>query len=122
VILLDTNAVIWALQQHRRARPLADRPRLQISPATLLELQFLLEAGRLALPSGASPVAVVNDRRWLLDEPPSGRWFQQAMEIGWTRDPFDRLLVAHARIRGWKLATGDAALLDGLRPSERVPL
>jgi PIN domain nuclease of toxin-antitoxin system len=40
----------------------------------------------------------------------------------WTRDPFDRLLVAHARIRGWKLATGDAALLDELRPSERVPL
>jgi PIN domain nuclease of toxin-antitoxin system len=39
-----------------------------------------------------------------------------------TRDPFDRLLVAHARLRGWRLATADNQLVKRLGPSERVEL
>ena len=38
------------------------------------------------------------------------------------RDPFDRLLVAHARLRGWRVATGDGPILDRLGPSERFEL
>jgi PIN domain nuclease of toxin-antitoxin system len=34
--------------------------------------------------------------------------------VGWTRDPFDRLLVAHAFYRGWRLATGDHDLIERL--------
>ena len=50
VILLDTNAVIWLEQGHPRARPLTkDRRRLYVSPATLLELQFLHETGRVRI-------------------------------------------------------------------------
>jgi PIN domain nuclease of toxin-antitoxin system len=45
-------------------------------------------------------------------------WFTKALELGWTRDPFDRLLVAHARLRGWRLATGDARLLEQLENAE----
>lgn len=122
MILLDTNALIWLLQGHRRARTLEGQPRLHISPASLLEIQVLLEVGRLAMADGGSVEAVAADPRWALDEPRSGAWFAQAMELGWTRDPFDRLIVAHARLRRWKLATGDAALLERLRPRERLPL
>jgi len=32
------------------------------------------------------------------------------------------LIVAHARLRRWRLATGDRAVLDQLRPSERLEL
>jgi PIN domain nuclease of toxin-antitoxin system len=42
--------------------------------------------------------------------------------LSWTRDPFDRLLAAHARLRGWKLATADTLLLERLAPSELLPL
>jgi PIN domain nuclease of toxin-antitoxin system len=122
VILLDTNAIIWVAQAHRRARPLQSLSRLHISPASLLELQFLVETGRLRFKDAASIVAVVSDSRWRLDEPPAGPWFTAACEFGWTRDPFDRLIAAHARLRRWKLATADEHLLEQLPPSSVLAL
>jgi len=122
VILLDTNAIIWMAQEHRRSRPLQAFSRLHISPASLLELQFLVETGRLRFAEAASVEAVVADARWQLDEPPSGRWFTAACEFGWTRDPFDRLIAAHARVRRWKLATADQELIEQLPPSAILAL
>jgi PIN domain nuclease of toxin-antitoxin system len=122
VILLDTNALIWLQQGHRRGRPLQPLRRVYISPASLLELQFLSEAGRIRFASGASVSAVALDPRWAVDDPPSGRWFLASCEIGWTRDPFDRLIVAHALLRGWKLATADEPILSALGPSRTVRL
>lgn len=54
VILLDTIALIWLQRSHRRARPLGRFPRLYVSPASLLELQFLAESGRVRFEAGAS--------------------------------------------------------------------
>ncbi len=121
VILLDTNAVIWLDQSHRRVRALArSRSRLLVSPATLLELQMLDEIGRLRLRTGLR--GVIGSDRWDIDEPPALQWFEHSAEESWTRDPFDRLIVAHARLRRVRLASGDSALLQRLRPSERMEL
>jgi len=120
VILLDTNAVIWMDQKHPRIRKLARAPRLLVSPATVLELQLLEEIGRLRLHSGVR--GIVEAESWEIDEPPVIDWFERAAEESWTRDPFDRLIVAHARLRRHRLATGDRAILEQLRPSERIEL
>jgi PIN domain nuclease of toxin-antitoxin system len=123
VIPLDTNALVWLDQGHRRARPLVrGRRRLYLSPASLLEIQFLTEAGRTRLRPGHAVSGLADDERWLLDDPPAAAWFDRAMAIGWTGDPFDRLLVAHAGLRGWRLATGDRALIERLGPARCVPL
>jgi PIN domain nuclease of toxin-antitoxin system len=122
VILLDTHAVIWIAQRHRRARALQRFPRLYLSPASLLEIQILLDAGRVRLSEGRSASMLAGDDRWRLDEPPAAKWFITAGELSWTRDPFDRLIAAHARLRGWKLATADTLLLERLAPSELLPL
>ena len=113
LILLDTNALLWLQQGHPRSRPL-DRcaGRLYLSPASVLELQLLVEAGRLRLASRTRVTDLAKDERWLLDDPPAARWFERALAAGWTRDPFDRLLVAHAQLRGWRIATGDAEILE----------
>lgn len=118
VILLDTNAIIWIVTNHRRGRRLGRERRVSVSPASLLELGMLVSAGRIRvrLPD------VVADSRWIVDDPPAVDWFMRAGEEEWTRDPFDRLIVAHARLRGWRLATGDQAILDRLRPSEALAL
>jgi len=121
VILLDTNAVIWLDQRHRRARVLLNQGTpLAVSPASVLEWQFIVESGRLKLKSSLRDVLA--DPRWRVDEPPALSWFTAAAEESWTRDPFDRLIVAHARLRGWRVATADRTILDHLRPSERLEL
>ena len=113
LILLDTNAVLWLHCGHPRSRPLLRcAGRLYVSPVTVLELQLLVEVGRLRLKPPASVSDLAKDERWVLDDPPASRWFERALAAGWTRDPFDRLLVAHAQLRGWRIATGDAAIIE----------
>ncbi len=122
MILLDTNAVIWLELSHPRSRPLRRmKSALYVSPATLLELQFLVEAGRIRLTRGDAQ-ALATDDRWLLDDPPAVAWFDEAIDQTWTRDPFDRLIVAHAQLRGWRLATGDTRLLQALGARKTVEL
>jgi PIN domain nuclease of toxin-antitoxin system len=122
VILLDTNAVIWLELGHPRTRPLLrSRTALYVSPATLLELQFLAEAGRIRLTRGDAQM-LASDDRWLVDDPPAAAWFAEAIDQAWTRDPFDRLIVAHAQLRGWRLATGDTRLVQALGARKTVEL
>ena len=131
VILLDTNAVIWLHDRHPRAAALErDGRPLYVSPATLLELQVLTAillggvafAGRLSLRRGATPQQLLGDDRWAQDDPAAAAWFEAALDIGWTRDVFDRLLVAHARFRRWRLATADALILEHLAAHEILEL
>lgn len=122
MILLDTHALIWLHRGHRRTRSLEGHAGLYLSPASVLELQFLLEAGRIRLKSGATVRELVDDDRWLVDEAPSVAWFERARDFAWTRDPFDRLIVAHAALRGWRLATADEPILEQLSESSALEL
>ncbi len=73
-----------------------------------------MEAGRLGEVPGSGVVDLAEDQRWLLDSPSSAALFRSALALGWARDPFDRLLAAHALHRRWRLATGDRCLVQGL--------
>ena len=122
VILLDTDALIWLEQGRGRTRALARSGQpLYISPASVLELAFLIESGRIRLKSGTVH-ALADDPRWTLDDPPAGPWFARAVDLTWTRDPFDRLLVAHARLRGWRFATSDGLLAEHLLGRELLEI
>jgi PIN domain nuclease of toxin-antitoxin system len=94
--------------------------RLYASPVSLLELRVLEEVGRIRL---KVPLGHIHeDERLIVDDPSSIALFESAAVLPWTRDPYDRLLVGHARLRGWRLATADALILDNLTPSEVVQL
>ncbi len=123
MILLDTNAVIFALAGHRRARPLARHAgSLYFSPVTLIEMQFLQEVGRGRFTTADPLAAAREDPRWTVDDPSIDALVTAALPLTWTRDPFDRLLAAHALHRGWRLATTDAALLAHLPVRATFPL
>ena len=123
MILLDTNALLWMLVGHERARPVLETAsRLYLSPVSLLELAFLKEIGRLHEAPGRSLKEVEDDPRWELDDPSSATLVRASLGLSWTRDPFDRLLVAHSRLRNWRLATGDRALIAALPPEQTVTL
>jgi predicted nucleic acid-binding protein len=123
VILLDTNAVVLMNRRHRRTRVL-DRHagRLRFSPIVLLELQLLQECGRGRYRTRDPVRAAREDPRWTYDDPPLAAVVERALDLSWTRDPFDRLIAAHALCRGWRLATSDATILRHLPSSTTLDL
>jgi PIN domain nuclease of toxin-antitoxin system len=123
MILLDTHAVIWLGSGHRRARALRRYEReLVVSPVTVLELRFLFELGRTTSWRRATVADVVADPRWTIDYPSTEDWFEAAALVPWTHDPFDRLLAAHALHRSYRLATGDAKILENMPASNLLEL
>ena len=124
-LLLDTHFIIWILVGSRRLEAfpwLADHQPWGVSPFSLLELQFLSEVGRLELESPVFFETFSRDTRFVVDEPPMLAVVRHALGLGWTRDPFDRLLAAHSMARRVPLCTVDATLQQHhpLIPAEMV--
>jgi PIN domain nuclease of toxin-antitoxin system len=78
--------------------------RKQVSPVTLLEIQYLLESDRLRDLGEGWVDAIRGDDRWDIDSADLLSLCTTAVAVTWTRDPFDRLLVAHAPLRRWRIA------------------
>ena len=117
MIHLDTHVVIWlALRRsHRlsaRARALIERDESQISPMVMLELEILFESGRIDR-DAASLIERLSGRIELaISETPLPTIVDRARSFAWTRDPFDRLIVAHAMAEKARLISADATILD----------
>jgi PIN domain nuclease of toxin-antitoxin system len=117
VILLDTHVVAWAYAGELGRIPRAvarrmDAEPLAISPFVLLELQYLYETGRTTEPAQA----VLDDLRPRLEltvaDVSAETVCAAALPLWWTRDPFDRLISAHALLADLPLVTKDAVLLE----------
>ena len=117
-ILLDTHVFIWAAQESRRLSPaaraiLADPDQaIFLSAVSSLEIAIKWSTGKLKLPeppfefiskilaaAGISQLAItIRDACAVANLP-----FHH-------KDPFDRLLVAQARVNGLRLMTADPIL------------
>jgi len=113
--MLDTHIAI-ALYEGRAsglgiaARRAIDRETVTISPAVLLEIELLHEIGRLRV--GATPVSMRLGED-LSIRVATERFADVAIEalaLGFTRDPFDRLIVAHAALAKASLVTHDTTI------------
>jgi PIN domain nuclease of toxin-antitoxin system len=115
VILVDTHVLIWVYQGPTRqispaVRARLNREQLGLSPFSLLELQYLHEIGRLQ-PSPQGLVSHVASRLAIVTVDISATILcDTAAQISWTRDPFDRLLAAHATAQGLTFVTKDEAM------------
>ena len=121
--ILDTHFLLWIITGQDRLREFPWIDRYQpwgISPISLLEVQFLAEIGRIQVTNPELTNALGEDPRFLIDEVPIVPLVSKAMELTWTRDPFDRLLAAHSLVRRLPLCTTDRRLLRFHRivPSE----
>ena len=123
MILLDTHAAIWVLSGNRRVLGLlaSGRP-LVLSPVSVLEIHFLLEAGKARITEADWERRIVQDPRFRQDDARIAEIVASAAALTFTRDPFDRLIAGHAIARGYRLATADSTLLDHLPRSRVFPL
>lgn len=116
---LDTHVVAWLyagrldlLPPH--ARELLESEALEISPMVELELTYLHEVGRTA----ATAATVLSGLRatvgLAVSTAPLSAVAHAATSLSWTRDPFDRIISAQAKVTGQPLLTRDRVIREHL--------
>jgi PIN domain nuclease of toxin-antitoxin system len=84
---------------------------LRISPMVLLELEYLYEIKRIVQPPQALFGQLETQIGLKLCDHPFPAIVQTALFETWTRDPFDRAIVAQARSNGYSpLVTSDGKI------------
>jgi PIN domain nuclease of toxin-antitoxin system len=113
VTYLDTHAFA-ALHRKEldrfssRARRVMDaEDDIRISPMVALEIEFLYEIKRVKSHAEHVIGDLSEDLGLRVCDAPFYRVIRQASEERWTRDPFDRVIVAHARVQAATLVTLD---------------
>lgn len=113
-LLLDTHVLLWWLDDPSRlsdaARSAIRRPSnlVYISAATVWEIEIKRASGKLEAPEDLGRVLTQNR---FFELPITTRHAQVAASLpDFHRDPFDRMLIAQARIIRAYLATRDAQI------------
>lgn len=94
----------------KKTMDLLDTDDLGVSPMVVLELEYLFEVGKISQPSHVY-ISDLSDRIGLVVLSDSfGGVVSQAVLEKWTRDPFDRIITAHARLNNSRLVTRDRTI------------
>jgi PIN domain nuclease of toxin-antitoxin system len=117
-LYLDTQVVVWLASGEvgkisTAAAAAIQKSDLLISPMVLLELEYLYEIKRLL----KSPLALLNEIDTQIGLKVADASFAGVLHTAlfetWTWDPFDRVIVAHARTDGHALlATSDIKIRE----------
>ena len=118
MIYLDTHVAVYLRagtlkKLSKEAARLVDKSDLLISPMVVVEFQYLYEIGRLGIPPQKMLDVLEYDFRVRVCDLPFERVAKWVLEEQWTRDLFDRMIVAQARARGEAvLLSADERILD----------
>ena len=117
MIYLDTHVVAWLYAGRvdllsSRAAELVEEGPLRISPMVSLELQYLFEIERVSTPAAVVLEALGRDLGLRICDLPFENVVSASLDLAFTRDPFDRLIVSQAELRRAPLVTKDRTLRD----------
>jgi PIN domain nuclease of toxin-antitoxin system len=109
---LDTHVIVRLYLGEIADLPPAARRAIEsndllVSPAAVLELEFLHEIGRLRLAASKVVAALAQSIGLRVCDLSFRTVVERALGEGWGRDPFDRLIVAHAKANNAPLVTKD---------------
>lgn len=101
IVYLDTHIVAWlSAGLVDKFTPIAragiDAGSIVISQFVRLELQYLYEIGRIKIKPDKMIRILSSEIDLKVSECPLNHIIEEALKITWTRDVFDRLLVAEA--------------------------
>ena len=114
---LDTHAVVWlyAGETDRfsdKALKAIETEDLFVSPAVILELQYLREIERLTADAPLIIETLSASIGLEVADTPFREVVMEALTATWTRDPFDRLITSQARAEKQRLLTKDETILQ----------
>ena len=95
-------------------RALIDRHEPRVSPLVALELEYLHEVGRARDPVPTMLAALRQSIGLQMEDVSLAELVHAAQSLSWTRDPFDRLIAAHAIVADAPLLTADKTIRANL--------
>jgi len=106
IAYLDTNVVVWLAQGSLdrisdKAKQHLNEAELLLSPMVLLELEFLFEVKRIRLGARDIFLKIEHELGVRHCNFTFSSIVSAALDEKWTRDPFDRMIVAHAKANGF---------------------
>lgn len=115
LIYLDTHVVAWLYAGRPeyfspKAAGLMNEEDILISPIVQLELQYLYQIGKIDQP-GRTVTDDLEQRIGLrFCDLSFADVVASALDLDWTRDPFDRMIVGHASLNDATLITKDSTI------------
>jgi PIN domain nuclease of toxin-antitoxin system len=114
-VYLDTHAVVWLYNNDLSKFPqqtleLIDNSNLFISPMVVLELGYLYEIKRLNKPAKTLLEALRQEIDLQVCPCSFASVANNALTQTWTRDPFDRIIVAQADVNQSVLISKDTVI------------
>jgi PIN domain nuclease of toxin-antitoxin system len=120
VIYLDTHVLVWLYEKRldlftSRAKQLIDTEPLFLSPMVILEMDYLHESKRIVVSSRRILGYLQKKLGLTICNKPFPEIINSARVLSWTRDPFDRLIVGHARLDENRLLSKDEQIRQHYR-------
>jgi PIN domain nuclease of toxin-antitoxin system len=112
VIFLDTHVAIWLYSGQLdlfkpKTLKLINENQLCISHIVRLEMKYLNEIGRIKQQPDVIIDALIDEIGLVFSENSIERIISHAIHLDFTRDPFDRIIVADASINNSQLISKD---------------
>lgn len=112
LIFLDTHAVVWLYAGEldlfsKKILQMINVNRLCISHIVKLEIKYLNEIGRIKQKPDTIIDALIDEIGLTYSKNSFERLVNQAIHLDFTRDPFDRIIVADASINNSYLISKD---------------
>ncbi len=116
MIALDTHVAVWLHAGETDLLPKTARTRLDqepsiVCPLVALELEYLFEIERIGYPADTLLSDLSEDIGLSICSQPFTATLREALKVKWTRDPFDRMIAAHALAHDLDLLTKDEVML-----------
>lgn len=120
MIALDTHVVVWLHAGETQLFPKVALARLDAEPSVLcplvaLELEYLYEIERIAFPADTILADLAADIGLEVCFRPFAPTLRESLKQKWTRDPFDRMIAAHAIANNLDLLTKDGSILNNCK-------
>jgi PIN domain nuclease of toxin-antitoxin system len=122
LIYIDTHIAVWLCagvvgKLSDKAKDLLNSHEIRISPIVRLELQYLYEIKRVTLPANDIVADLSHSIGLKVCDKDFNAVLHRAIALTWIRDPFDRIIVAHALLNEDYLVTMDQTMLDNYTKS-----